>query len=79
MGAFAGDLSFSRHFFEVNVFYLTLFGLFAIVHRFDSLSNVRFIYRWMNKAVLGVLVIMALATAIAVSSDSSKTFIYFDF
>ena len=79
MGAFTGDLSFDRHFFEINVFYLTLLGLFALVHRFDSLSNVRFVYRRMNKAVLASLVIITFVAAIAFSSDSSKAFIYFDF
>jgi len=79
IGAFTGDLSFNSYFFEVNIFYFTLLGIFALVHRFDSLSNVRFIYRWMNKAVLTTLVIVVFATAIAISSDSSNTFIYFDF
>ena len=79
IGAFTGDFNFEMFFFETNIFYLTLLGLFAFVHRFDSLSNVRFIYRWMNKAVLATLIIIAFATGIAISSDSSKDFIYFDF
>ena len=79
IGAFTGDLNFEMFFFETNIFYLTLLGLFAFVHRFDSLSNVRFIYRWMNKAVLATLIIIAFATGIAVSSGSSNDFIYFDF
>ena len=79
IGAFTGDLNFEMFFFETNIFYLTLLGLFAFVHRFDSLSNVRFIYRWMNKAVLATLIIIAFATGIAISSGSSKDFIYFDF
>ncbi|SVC89743.1 uncharacterized protein METZ01_LOCUS342597, partial [marine metagenome] len=79
IGAFTGDLNFEMFFFETNIFYLTLLGLFAFVHRFDSLSNVRFIYRWMNKAVLATLIIIAFATGIAISADNSKDFIYFDF
>ena len=79
IGAFTGDLNFEMFFFETNIFYLTLLGLFAFIHRFDSLSNVRFIYRWMNKAVLATLIIIAFATGIAISADNSKDFIYFDF
>jgi len=79
IGAFTGNVSFEMFFFESNIFYLTLLGLFAFVHRYDSLSNVRFIYRWINKAVLATLVIIAFATAIAISTGSSKDFIYFDF
>jgi D-alanyl-lipoteichoic acid acyltransferase DltB (MBOAT superfamily) len=79
IGAFTGDLNFEMFFFETNIFYLTLLGLFAFVHRFDSLSNVRFIYRWMNKAVLATLIIIAFATGIAISAGNSKDFIYFDF
>ena len=79
IGAFTGNISFEMFFFEANIFYLTLLGLFAFVHRYDSLSNVRFIYRWINKAVLATLVIIAFATAIAISTGSSKDFIYFDF
>ena len=79
IGAFTGDLNFDIVFFEANVFYLTLLGLFAIVHRFDSLSNVRFVYRWINKGVLTTFVIIAFATAIAITTDNPKAFIYFDF
>ena len=79
IGAFTGDLNFDIVFFETNVFYLTLLGLFAIVHRFDSLSNVRFVYRWINKGVLTTFVIIAFATAIAITTDNPKAFIYFDF
>ena len=79
IGAFTGDLNFDIVFFEANVFYLTLLGLFAIVHRFDSLSNVRFFYRWINKGVLTTFVIIAFATAIAITTDNPKAFIYFDF
>ncbi len=79
IGAFTGDLSFDIVFFETNIFYLTLLGLFAIVHRFDSLSNVRFVYRWINKGVLTTFVIIAFATAIAITTDNPTAFIYFDF
>ena len=79
IGAFTGDLNFDIAFFEANVFYLTLLGLFAIAHRFDSLSHVRFVYRWINKGVLTTFVIIAFATAIAFTTDNPKAFIYFDF
>jgi alginate O-acetyltransferase complex protein AlgI len=79
IGAFTGDLSFDIVFFETNIFYLTLLGLFAIVHRFDSLSNVRFVYRWINKGALTTFVIIAFATAIAITTDNPTAFIYFDF
>ena len=78
-GAFAGELSHAGNFFETNVFFLTLLGLFAIFHRFDSLANIRFLYRRMNKVVLGVIMMMIWAIVIAVSTVSSKSFIYFDF
>ena len=79
IGAFTEDLSFDIVFFETNIFYLTLLGLFAIVHRFDSLSNLRFVYRWINKGALTTFVIIAFATAIAITTDNPTAFIYFDF
>ena len=79
IGAFTGDLNLDMAFFRANIFHITLLGLFAIVHRFDSLSNIRFVYRWINKGVLTTFVIIAFATAIAITTDNPKTFIYFDF
>ena len=79
IGAFTGDLRFDIHFFETNIFYLTLLGLFAIVHRLDSLSNVRFVYRWINKGALTTFVILAFATVIAITTENPTAFIYFDF
>jgi alginate O-acetyltransferase complex protein AlgI len=79
IGAFTEDLSFDIVFFETNIFYLTLLGLFAIVHRFDSLSNLRFVYRWINKGALTAFVIITFATAIAITTDNPTAFIYFDF
>jgi len=79
IGAFTADLNFDIVFLEANIFYFTLLGLFAVVHRFDSLSNVRFLYRWINKGVLTTFAIIAFATAIAITTDKPNAFIYFDF
>jgi alginate O-acetyltransferase complex protein AlgI len=79
IGAFTGNLNFDIAFFKANIFHLALLVLFAIVHRFDSLSNVRFVYRWINKGALTTFLIIAFATAIAITTDNPKAFIYFDF
>jgi alginate O-acetyltransferase complex protein AlgI len=79
IGAFTGEMSFDEHFFSINALYFALVGLLAILHRFDSLSNIRFIYRKMNKAVIGVFIIMAWVITIAESTSSSKNFIYYVF
>ena len=79
MGAFAGGVVYSEHFFATNAFPLVLIGIFALLHKIDSLSNIRFAYQKMNKAVLGVFIIMAWAISIAFSLEGSNEFIYFDF
>ena len=79
IGAFTGDLNFDIVFFQTYVFHLILLSLFAIFHRFDSLSNIRFVYRWINKGALTTFLIIAFATAIAIAKDNPKAFIYFDF
>jgi alginate O-acetyltransferase complex protein AlgI len=77
--AFTGEITFDSNFLKTNALYLVLLGLFAISHRFDSLTNIRFAYRKMNKAVTGVLIIVIWAICVAASTSSSKSFIYFDF
>jgi alginate O-acetyltransferase complex protein AlgI len=77
--AFTSEMVYDTSFFKTNALYILLLGLFAISHRFDSMRNIRFMYRKMNKAVIGVLIITTWAICIAASTASSKSFIYFDF
>ena len=77
--AFTSGMIFDKNFVSTNGLYLVLLGLFVVFHRFDSLTYLRFAYRKMSKAVIGVLIIMAWAITIAASTSSSSNFIYFDF
>jgi alginate O-acetyltransferase complex protein AlgI len=78
-GAFTGKVVFASNFFTTNAYFLTLLGVFAIFHRFDSLRNIRFAFRHMNRIVLGVLIITSWAISVAMNAASSADFIYFDF
>ena len=79
IGAFTGEMTIDENFFSTNALYLMLLGFFAILQRFDSLRNLRFACRKMNKAVIEILIIMVWIITIAASTSSSKNFIYFDF
>ena len=78
-GAFSGELVYDANFFSTNAYFLTLLVIFAVIHRFDSLRNIRFAFRHMNRVVLGVFILMAWTISIAMSTTSSADFIYFDF
>ena len=78
-GAFSISHAYSQDFFSTNSFPLVLIGVFALLHNFDSFSHIRFSYQKINKAVLGVFIIMAWLISIALSIEGSNEFIYFDF
>jgi alginate O-acetyltransferase complex protein AlgI len=78
-GAFAAEKTLNNQFLNTNIFYLVLIGLFAILHRFDSMKNIRFAYRKSNKIILGVFIVMTGIITFAASTVSSKSFIYLDF
>ena len=79
IGAFTGEIIYGNHFFSNNAYFLTLLVVFALFHRFDSLRNIRFAFRHMNRIVLGVMIITAWAISVAMNTSSSTNFIYFDF
>ena len=78
-GAATAPLGSVIAFGRANAFVLALLVIFAALHRFDSLRNVRFAYRKANRGVLFVIVGAVWALAIAASTGSSRDFIYFDF
>jgi len=78
-GAFALPTSLGSDFLYANMFPLLIISIFAITHRFDSIRNIRLLYRKSNKIILGVFILATWIISIAASSGSSNQFIYFDF
>ena len=78
-GAFALPSYLDSDFLHENMLLLLIIFIFAITHRFDSIRNIRFLYRKANKTILSVCILTAWIICIASSSGSSNQFIYFDF
>jgi alginate O-acetyltransferase complex protein AlgI len=66
-------------FFQGHLFVLLLLLLFALSHRFDSHSRLRFAARRYSRPLVWLAIATVWVIAIAVSHGSSANFIYFDF
>jgi len=78
-GAFTANFVDMEHFFTTNLFFLILLAVFALSHRYDSLVNVRLLYRRSKKVVLATIILMNWIIILGLSTPRSNSFIYIDF
>jgi D-alanyl-lipoteichoic acid acyltransferase DltB (MBOAT superfamily) len=78
-GALFAPVGSLAEFARTNMFVLTLLAIFAVLHRFDTLRNVRFVYRKILRGVLFVVIAAIWALAVAAGVNGTQDFIYFDF
>ncbi len=78
-GAFSKEIFQTGFAIQQYTFFLTVLVFGILTHKFDSMTHLRWAYRKTNKTVLAVFILMTWAFCLALSTQSSKEFIYFDF